>query len=154
MTSSIRPRSIALIDADADEHLIFEWAIQDLAVQVSCQYFSDCSQFLAELAGGQYPVPDFLFFSCGIPTISTGQQLSELRGQPELLRTALLIYSGISASHLYTDLLSQYRCALFAKCGSVSELSGQLRLLLDQASGWQGTPDFGGSMPGALGGQA
>lgn len=131
MTSNTRLSLLALLDADADEHIIFQWAVKDLGVPVECQYFLDCSQFAQAIITGHCQVPDFIFIGCGIPTATTARQLAELRSMPELAQTNLLIYTGLSAQHLFADLLSQFKCKLFVKCSSVGELAKQLALLVD-----------------------
>lgn len=110
-----------IIDDDADDHLIFQMAIQEVLPQLLCFYSTSCQNAVDLLLLDKIPTPDVLFLDLNMPGMTAQQCLLCLAEIPELSHTRLFALSGSSGEYPGEDLATFGVKKIVFKQGSVHE---------------------------------
>jgi CheY-like chemotaxis protein len=84
------------VDDDADDRLLFSYAINDLDVKVHLKTASNGLDALETLKADQSFVPDFIFLDLNMPYMNGKECLAEIKKIPKLQPATIIIYTTSS----------------------------------------------------------
>lgn len=84
--------SCVLIDDDVDDHEIFGMALQEMEIQVHCNYFSNPLKALSKLQEGAH-IPQFIFLDVNMPYVDGLDCLRKIKEFNHLNECTIFMYS-------------------------------------------------------------
>ncbi|MFS4446535.1 response regulator [Maribacter sp. 2307UL18-2] len=100
---SLNLLNIALADDDEDDRMLFEEAIEELAMQTKLALFKDGQELMDYLNLPDIVLPNLVFLDLNMPIKNGMQCLREIRQNPTLKNLAIAIYSTSSSEQDIED---------------------------------------------------
>ncbi|KPM32118.1 Response regulator receiver domain-containing protein [Croceitalea dokdonensis DOKDO 023] len=88
---------IALADDDVDDRMLFEEAIESIAIKTQLNLFVDGQQLMDHLQKSKLALPEIIFLDLNMPIKNGMQCLQEIRGDQTLRHLCVAIYSTSSS---------------------------------------------------------
>jgi len=116
-----------MIDDDADDHEIFELALQQVDASIACDFVHDGVAALAKLSSGEIAKPDYIFLDLNMPRMSGRQVLLELKKFDELKDIPVVVCSTSSETVFEKEAKELGAVAYIVKPSSLRELVKNLK---------------------------
>jgi len=121
---------LVLIDDDADDHEIFEMALEEIGQTFQTLHFGDCEQALSHFSIPGAEQPGFVFIDINLPRISGVECIDKLHTLHSFDHPKIVIYSS-SFPRRWREKLDQIGMVDFLqKTGSLSILKQNLTALI------------------------
>lgn len=91
-----------LIDDDEDDQAVFQLALDDIGVPVTCRFANNGTDALRQLKENSF-TPFCIFLDLNMPGMNGKQCLTELRKMEHLLETPVFIYSTSSDEEMISE---------------------------------------------------
>ncbi len=121
-----------MIDDDADDHEIFELALQQVDTSITCDFAHDGVSALSQLTSGEIAKPDYIFLDLNMPRMSGRQVLQELKKFEELKDIPVVVCSTSSESVFANEAKELGAIAYIVKPSSLRELVKNLKEFFSQ----------------------
>ena len=98
----MQEKTCFLIDDDEDDQAVFQLALDDIAMPVTCRFAKNGPDALSQLKDDTF-VPHCIFLDLNMPGMNGKQCLAELRKMEHLTATPIYIYSTSSDDDMITE---------------------------------------------------
>jgi CheY-like chemotaxis protein len=124
--------SLLLIDDDTDDQLLFNEALHEIDISVSCDTAPDGMNALKKLQAGS-DLPDLIFLDLNMPIMHGFECLKKIKAHA-LLQTIPVIIFTTSNSPIDINMAKQYgAAAYFCKPMHFNQLCSQLKSILNKS---------------------
>jgi len=83
-----------LIDDDADDQELFQYALKQVFPEVNCTFASSGPEAVDILKNNSFTVPDYIFMDWHMPYMDANECIPLLRNAADLQKTSIFVLSG------------------------------------------------------------
>lgn len=118
-----------LVDDDQDDQEFFQLAINEIARDLECDFYSNPVDAISALSKG-ITKPDIIFLDLNMPLMTGIQCMIELKKIDLVTRTPIIIYSTSSDPRFYSEALMNGAKDYVIKPNKISDLIKLLKTVL------------------------
>ena len=124
-------KNCLMIDDDIDDQDIFQIALADLKIPVTCIFAFDGQEAIRLLEKDSPPSPDIIFLDINMPKMNGKECLAVIKASLKSRNIPVVIYSTSSEKKIEAEMKSMGAAAYFTKPSSISELTRKLAELIE-----------------------